>query len=114
MARASHPTLPRRAPHPSQGWGRSLAVGGAQPAPPAPRTRVVEYDAMRRRLWILGQRCHHGATGSLVAVVACLGMATSRQARRPLIPLAATGGLLMAHDWKDRSDWFRPGYGSQP
>ena len=75
--------------------------------------RLVEYDAMRRRLWILGQRCHHGATGSLVAALACLGIATSRQARVPLIPLAATGGLLMVHDWKDRGDWFRPGYGAE-
>ena len=29
--------------------------------------RFVEYDATAHRLWILGQRCHHGATGSIVA-----------------------------------------------
>ncbi|HET9074088.1 MAG TPA: hypothetical protein VFN48_05875 [Solirubrobacteraceae bacterium] len=66
---------------------------------PAPRTsspvslRLVEYDAQRRRLWIFGQRCHHGATGSL---------------------LALCGALLMVHDWKDRTIWFQPGRGTQP
>ena len=38
------------------------------------RDQLVEYDALRRRLWILGQRCHHGATGSLVAALACVGL----------------------------------------
>ena len=28
---------------------------------------LVQYDAIRRRLWIRGQRCHHGAAGSVVA-----------------------------------------------
>jgi hypothetical protein len=54
---------------------------------------VVHYDAQRRRLWILGQRCHHGATGSLLALL---------------------GAALMAHDWKDHSIWFQPGHQSQP
>ena len=30
-----------------------------------------------------------------------------------LLALAATGGVLMAHDWKDRSIWFERGRGSQ-
>jgi len=35
--------------------------------------------------------------------------------KRPsLLALAATGGALMVHDWKDRSIWFQRGYGSQP
>ena len=55
--------------------------------------RLVTYDAQRRRLWILGQRCHHGATGSL---------------------LALCGALLMVHDWKDRTIWFQLGPGNQP
>src|ERR671922_273108 len=38
--------------------------------------KLVEYDALSRRLWILGQRCHHGATGSLVAAAACLALMT--------------------------------------
>ena len=50
---------------------------------------VVRYDAERRRVWICGQRMHHGLTGAL---------------------LAAAGFALMAHDWSDRSLWFRSGY----
>ena len=76
--------------------------------------RIVEYDALRRRLWILGQRCHHGATGSLVAAAACLGIVTQRSNPTQLLAVAATGGVLMAHDWKDRELWFERGYGSQP
>jgi hypothetical protein len=26
----------------------------------------MHYDRVRRRLWICGQRCHHGATGALL------------------------------------------------
>jgi hypothetical protein len=48
----------------------------------------VRYDAMQRRLWISGQRCHHGATGAF---------------------LAAVGFVLMLHDWRDRRIWFRRG-----
>jgi hypothetical protein len=76
--------------------------------------RPVEYDAVRRRLWIFGQRCHHGATGTFVAAAACLGIALERQPTIPLASIIATGGLLMAHDWKDRGLWFRRGYGTQP
>jgi hypothetical protein len=85
------------------------------------RQRLVEYDALRRRLWIFGQRCHHGATGSVVATLACLGLIakavppTSGLAPRSMIALSlATGGALMAHDWKDRSIWFERGRGTQP
>ena len=31
----------------------------------------------------------------------------------PLVALVATGGVLMAHDWKDKSIWFERGYGTQ-
>jgi hypothetical protein len=55
--------------------------------------QTVHYDSRRRRLWVLGQRCHHGATGAL---------------------LAAIGAVLMAHDWKDRTIWFERGWQSQP
>jgi hypothetical protein len=80
---------------------------------------LVEYDALRRRLWIRGQRCHHGATGSVVAVLACLGLFASpappsRQLARARSILALAGGAMMIHDWKDRSLWFERGYGSQP
>ena len=50
--------------------------------------RVIRYDAGTRRLWILGQRVHHGSTG---------------------IVLAALGAELVAHDWKDRPLWFQRG-----
>lgn len=54
---------------------------------------LVHYDSSRRRLWLKGQRCHHGAAGAL---------------------LAAVGAVLMVHDWKDRTMWFERGFGSQP
>jgi hypothetical protein len=49
---------------------------------------LVRYDARRHRVWICGQRLHHGLTGAM---------------------LAAAGVVLMAHDWNDRSFWFRIG-----
>jgi hypothetical protein len=51
---------------------RSLAARLSQP---------LQYDAPRRRLWILGQRCHHGATGSLMAAAGCLGLQRDDGAR---------------------------------
>ena len=84
--------------------------------------RLVEYDALRRRLWILGQRCHHGATGSVVAAAAFLALvsdpppvAKPYTAPRSILALTAagSGALLMAHDWKDRAIWFERGRGSQ-
>ena len=81
--------------------------------------KLVEYDALRRRLWIRGQRCHHGATGSLVAAAAFLAlMAEStvdpHPAPRSLFAAVAAGGaVMMAHDWKDRAIWFERGRGSQ-
>jgi hypothetical protein len=83
--------------------------------------RVVEYDALRRRLWILGQRCHHGATGSVLAAIACLALISDQTLidkpivgpRSALAAAVASGALLMAHDWKDRTIWFERGRGSQ-
>ena len=80
-----------------------------------PRLRLVEYDSFRHRLWVLGQRCHHGATGALVASLACIGLITDREDRRPLATLGvAAGSVLMLHDWKDHSIWFERGHGTQP
>jgi hypothetical protein len=86
-----------------------------------PSWRLIEYDAIRRRLWILGQRCHHGATGVVVAALACAGLAAESLPvvhppvdPRAMVVVAITGGALMAHDWKDRSFWFERGRGSQP
>jgi hypothetical protein len=81
--------------------------------------KLIEYDALRRRLWILGQRCHHGATGSLVAAVAFLVLAAESAVdpdpapRSMFAAVAAGGALMMAHDWKDRAIWFERGRGSQ-
>jgi hypothetical protein len=55
--------------------------------------KPVYYDRTRRRLWIKGQRCHHGATGTI---------------------LAAAGVLMMLHDWHDRPLWFARGWQNQP
>ena len=81
------------------------------------RVQLLEYDAPQHRLWILGQRCHHGATGALVAVTACLGVLaglprTAAAVPRSLVALALAGGAMMAHDWKDHSVWFARGPGS--
>jgi hypothetical protein len=78
--------------------------------------KVVEYDSTRRRVWIGGQRCHHGATGSIVATTACAGLVTGRKVTssdRPLLALALAGWALMVHDWKDRSIWFQRGRGPE-
>ena len=78
--------------------------------------KLVEYDALRRRLWIMGQRCHHGATGSVVAAASCLALISDPLSNGPRSVLALTaagGALMMAHDWKDRAIWFERGRGSQ-
>jgi hypothetical protein len=74
--------------------------------------KAIAYDAVSRRLWLFGQRCHHGATGTVFAVAAVGGLAAHRLTARATVTLAATGGLLMVHDWKDRSMWFQRGPGS--
>jgi hypothetical protein len=58
----------------------------------SPLRKPIYYDSVRRRLWIFGQRCHHGATGALLTFAGAVGVA------------------LMAHDWKDRSVWFSRGW----
>ena len=52
--------------------------------------RLLAFDPARRRVWVGGQRVHHGLTGVL---------------------LALAGTVLMAHDWSDRPFWFRRGAG---
>ena len=61
--------------------------------PPFSSTSLLRYDARRLRLWVAGQRVHHGLTGVL---------------------LLATGAALILHDWKDRSLWFQLGRDTQP
>ena len=84
-----------------------------------PVRKLVEYDSLRHRLWIFGQRCHHGATGSLVAAAAFVALLTESALdpepgpRSTLALAAGCGALMMAHDWKDRAIWFERGRGSQ-
>lgn len=73
----------------------------------------IHYDGARRRLWILGQRCHHGAAGALIAAAA-LGLARPARAQLRAIAVAGLGSALMLHDWKDHAVWFEPGPGNQP
>ena len=76
----------------------------------------LTYDTGRKRLWIAGQRCHHGATGAVLTSAAAVGLALTHAHPRAAIAVAgvaATGSLLMAHDWKDRSIWFQRGWQDQ-
>jgi hypothetical protein len=50
------------------------------------------------RLWIAGQRIHHGAVGCLLA-------AALRRHRR----LVVLAGVLIVDDWHDWRRWFAPG-----
>jgi hypothetical protein len=76
--------------------------------------RAIHYDAVRRRLWICGQRCHHGATGALLTGLATAGLVASALRPARAVTLLATGSLLMAHDWHDRPMWFQRGWQDQP
>jgi hypothetical protein len=70
--------------------------------------KPLHYDAIQRRVWIRGQRCHHGATGALLAGAGTLGLLALRVPA--LSAMIAAGGALMAHDWHDRSLWFAKGW----
>ncbi len=70
--------------------------------------RIVGYDPQLRRIWIGGQRLHHGVTGILLAGAGLAGLATRRSANHALAWTLA-GGAMIAHDWKDRGVWFRRG-----
>jgi hypothetical protein len=69
---------------------------------------LLHYDSLQRRLWIRGQRCHHGATGALLAGAGMIGLATLRAPA--LTAMVAAGSVLMAHDWHDRGVWFQRGW----
>jgi hypothetical protein len=72
--------------------------------------KPLHYDAARRRLWIYGQRCHHGATGALLAAAGSVAVLRNPGATA----LVAAGTALMLHDWHDRSVWFERGWQNQP
>jgi hypothetical protein len=69
--------------------------------------RIVGYDPKLRRIWIGGQRLHHGFTGVVLAGTGLAQLLTRRSTRALAWTLA--GGAMMAHDWKDRANWFRRG-----
>lgn len=75
---------------------------------------LIQYDRRRRRLWILGQRCHHGATGAVLAALSSAGLISAKLTATRYLTVAGAAGLLMAHDWKDHAIWFEAGAGSQP
>ena len=60
-------------------------------------------------MWIGGQRLHHGLTGIAVASAGLAQLAVGRSEASTAIAWTLAGGVLMAHDWKDRSVWFRRG-----
>jgi hypothetical protein len=69
--------------------------------------KPLHYDSIQRRLWIRGQRCHHGATGALLAGAGAVGLLALRVPA--LSAMIAAGGAMMAHDWHDRAVWFARG-----
>jgi hypothetical protein len=71
--------------------------------------RIVGVDPELRRLWVGGQRLHHGLTGIAVASAGLTRLAVRRTDASRAIAWTLAGGLLMAHDWKDRGVWFRRG-----
>jgi hypothetical protein len=70
---------------------------------------LVDYDPALQRVWIGGQRLHHGATGAAFAAAGLAGIVARRLPLRECVPVTLIGTLLMAHDWKDRGVWFRRG-----
>jgi hypothetical protein len=71
--------------------------------------RIVGLDPELRRLWIGGQRLHHGLTGIAVATAGLAQLARGRTESGRAVAWTLVGGFLMAHDWKDRSVWFQRG-----
>jgi hypothetical protein len=69
--------------------------------------KPLHYDAIQKRLWIRGQRCHHGATGAVLAGAGIVGLVALRAPA--LTAFVAAGSALMAHDWHDRALWFARG-----
>jgi hypothetical protein len=70
---------------------------------------MLGFDLKSRRLWIAGQRLHHGATGIAVIGAGVAGMIIGRTDPRRGIAWTLAGTAMIAHDWKDRAVWFRRG-----
>jgi hypothetical protein len=71
--------------------------------------RIIGIDPAQRRIWVGGQRLHHGLTGVALATASLANFALRRSEASRAIALMLAGGVLIAHDWKDRSAWFRRG-----
>jgi hypothetical protein len=71
--------------------------------------RLVGLDPQLRRVWVGGQRLHHGLTGFAVATAGLAQLAARRTEASRAIAWTLAGALLMAHDWKDRGVWFQRG-----
>jgi hypothetical protein len=72
--------------------------------------KPVHYDRLSRRVWIYGQRCHHGATGALLCGAGAAGLVAARLRAPALAAMLLSGGVLMVHDWHDRTVWFARGW----
>jgi hypothetical protein len=70
---------------------------------------ILGVDPKLRRLWIAGQRLHHGATGIAVIGAGIASLLARRSQANRALAWTLVGGVLMAHDWKDRASWFRRG-----
>ena len=70
---------------------------------------LVGYDPALRRIWIGGQRLHHGATGIAVAGAGLARLLARRGGPNRALAWTLAGATLVAHDWKDREVWFRRG-----
>ena len=75
--------------------------------------KVLGLDPKLRRMWVGGQRLHHGLTGVAVTTAGLGQLLVRRTAANRALALALLGGVLMAHDWKDRAVWFERGTQAQ-
>jgi hypothetical protein len=73
------------------------------------RKSLISYDPVRQRVWVGSQRLHHGVTGIALTAAGIGGLVVRRLNGRRGLPVALLGGALIAHDWHDRSVWFRRG-----
>jgi hypothetical protein len=71
--------------------------------------RIVGIDLGRRRLWVGGQRVHHGATSIALAATVVAQAVTGRSTPPRSLACLLAGGAMVAHDWQDRRVWFERG-----
>ena len=101
-------------------WQLLVPAGADKDRTPTPRRvpnttvrvagdRWVYVVGDKRRIWVAGQRFHHGFTGVLLASMGVAGLAARRLTPRGGAEWALLGTVLMAHDWNDRTVWFQVG-----